>query len=245
MQTFSTSTEVSLNRFNPNIAMSDVKISCPGCQQHLELSEEHLGQMIQCPSCSADITMPFIDSEATAVAQLPAAPEPEPVATAAASVDPKPAPEKRKPVVPLWMKIVLPIVIITSIIRISTGPWFFVYKDIIGAISYSDKAAVLKMLDNGADIRMTDEDGDTAMHVVSEKSLALLLINKGADINTTNIYGNTPLHQAVTFGNKEIAILLIEKGANLNIKNIHGSTALDVSLTMPEVAEMIIDRGGR
>jgi hypothetical protein len=225
--------------------MSDIKISCPGCQQHLKLPEEYLGQSLQCPSCSADITVPFIQSEAAAVAQQPAAPEPEPVVAAVPSVNPKPVPKKKKPAVPLWMKIALPIVLIASIIRIITGPWFFAYKDVIGAISHGDKAAVIKMLDNGADIRMTDEDGDSALHIVSDVSLALLLINKGADIDATNTYGNTPLHQALALGDKQIAILLIEKGADLKIKNNYGSTALDESIRMPDVAEMIIERGGR
>jgi hypothetical protein len=225
--------------------MSDIKISCPGCQQHLKLPEEYLGQSLQCPSCSADITVPFIQSEAAAVAQQPAAPEPEPVVAAVPSVNPKPVPKKKKPAVPLWMKIALPIVLIASIIRIITGPWFFVYKDVIGAISHGDKAAVIKMLDNGADIRMADEDGDSALHVVSDESLALLLINKGADIDATNTYGNTPLHQALARDDKQIAILLIEKGADLKIKNNYGSTALDESIRMPDVAEMIIERGGR
>lgn len=215
--------------------MSDIKISCPGCQQHLKLPEEYLGQSLQCPSCSADITVPFIQSETAAVAQQPAAPEPEPVVAAVPSVNPKPVPKKKKPAVPLWMKIALPIVLIASIIRIITGPWFFAYKDVIGAISHGDKAAVIKMLDNGADIRMADEDGDSALHIVSDVSLALLLINKGADIDATNTYGNTPLHQALAHqalargdtqsSFKQIAILLIEKGADLKIKNNYGNTA--------------------
>jgi ankyrin repeat protein len=46
-------------------------------------------------------------------------------------------------------------------------------------------------------------------------------------------------------GDKQIAILLIEKGADLKIKNNYGSTALDESIRMPDVAEMIIERGGR
>jgi len=38
--------------------MAELKINCPGCDQHLSVPEELAGQQIDCPSCSKPMTVP-------------------------------------------------------------------------------------------------------------------------------------------------------------------------------------------
>jgi len=38
--------------------MSEIKLSCPGCHQHLKLPEEYIGQTLPCPACAAEATGP-------------------------------------------------------------------------------------------------------------------------------------------------------------------------------------------
>ena len=53
------------------------------------------------------------------------------------------------------------------------------------------------------------------------------LIENGADINIKNNNGDTVLHEAVLIkDNLEVVKLLIENGADINIKNNNGDTVL-------------------
>jgi ankyrin repeat protein len=54
------------------------------------------------------------------------------------------------------------------------------------------------------------------------------LLENGADVKGTNSDGNTALHVAAFMCHKEVAELLIEHGAELDCKNHRGETPLDV-----------------
>ena len=61
--------------------------------------------------------------------------------------------------------------------------------------------------------------------------LAQALIQKGADIRVRDTYGNTALHYAVAKGSFEVCSLLLACGADVNSKNSRGQTPMHRSLS--------------
>jgi ankyrin repeat protein len=55
----------------------------------------------------------------------------------------------------------------------------------------------------------------------------LLLLNNGANVDLTDSDGNTALHLAAAASNPVICRLLLERGASMKIKNRHGQTPTD------------------
>lgn len=43
--------------------MSEFKFRCPYCKQKLKITEETLGQSIECPACKGSIKVPLLNSE--------------------------------------------------------------------------------------------------------------------------------------------------------------------------------------
>lgn len=67
----------------------------------------------------------------------------------------------------------------------------------------------------------------TTAAVFGKTEIALALIDAGADVNITNNDGSTALHTAAFFCRTEIVKALLAKGADKNLKNNAGSTALE------------------
>ena len=63
--------------------------------------------------------------------------------------------------------------------------------------------------------------------VFGKTEVAKALIDAGADINITNNEGSTPLYCAAFFGRTELVQLLLDKDAEKNTRNIFGSNALE------------------
>jgi len=63
--------------------------------------------------------------------------------------------------------------------------------------------------------------------VFGKTEIALALIEEGADVNQTNNEGSTALHTAAFFCRTEIVQSLLENGIDKNVKNNAGSTALE------------------
>lgn len=94
-----------------------------------------------------------------------------------------------------------------------------------------------KLLEQGASVNITDNEGNTPMHYAAEhkvKLLISLLLNNFTNVNARNGAGNTVLHiltdgQGTTDNYKHIIDVLLSKGANANLKNNQENSPLHLS----------------
>ena len=77
--------------------------------------------------------------------------------------------------------------------------------------------------------------------VFGRNEAALALIEAGADVNQTNNDGSTALHSAAFFCRTEIVEALLAHGADKTIKNIAGSTAAESVTAPFEAVKGIYD----
>lgn len=95
-----------------------------------------------------------------------------------------------------------------------------------------DIEMVSKALDNGVDVNIRYESGETPLMIaagVGQKDIVELLLSKGADVNAKGgIFGRTALMNAALNCYKEIAELLLAQGADVNVRNNNGGTALSL-----------------
>lgn len=93
--------------------------------------------------------------------------------------------------------------------------------------------SVQALLDQGADVNITNYKGQTALHCAAKAGFVepvRILLAHGADVNVQDRDGDTPLHAACksTIKNHErlqqVAELLIAQGANLQTKNKNSRT---------------------
>ena len=89
-------------------------------------------------------------------------------------------------------------------------------NQLIGAVKSRDEGKIRDLLEKGADINATDEDGWTVLIYASNNGhleIVRLLLEKGANINVTNQYGYTSLMRASKNGYLETVKLLLKNGA--------------------------------
>ncbi|MDD9901323.1 MAG: ankyrin repeat domain-containing protein [Alphaproteobacteria bacterium] len=106
-------------------------------------------------------------------------------------------------------------------------------KDLVrqSALHYTNNPATMKLLlDHGADINATDQEGYTPLHISihgGDKDAALCLIQHGAalEIKDKN-ESRTPLVMAARHGRIKVVHALLEQGANMEAKDGWGMTAL-------------------
>lgn len=79
------------------------------------------------------------------------------------------------------------------------------------------------LIENGAEVHVTNKLGKTALHKAVYNGLlpiVKMLLDKGVNLNVQDdVYGNTPLHKACEYDQYEAARLLILKGCDTNLKN--------------------------
>lgn len=97
------------------------------------------------------------------------------------------------------------------------------------AASRGNEEAVKILLSYKADVNYRDELGRIALHLADNPKIAGLLIENGADINLTDTEGNTALMFAVRADNLQTVHFFIGKGVSLNAKNKNGETALQLA----------------
>lgn len=88
-------------------------------------------------------------------------------------------------------------------------------------------------MDKGANLDMTDENGNTLLILAIQNDHITAALELAADkelINKQNNEGKTALHYAVDNGNLELCIALIDKGADKNIKDNNDCSPKDMAM---------------
>ncbi len=91
--------------------------------------------------------------------------------------------------------------------------------EVADAAMRRDTAEVRRLVQSGADVKVAQADGATALHWAAYRgdvSLALLLLEAGADVAAANRNGSTPLWLAASHGDAPMIDALLENGADAN-----------------------------
>ncbi len=99
----------------------------------------------------------------------------------------------------------------------------------VDAARMRDRAAVLTLLQQRADVNVPEADGTTALHWAAREDdleMADRLIRAGADVKVVNRYGVTPLYLACLNGSAAMIEKLLAAGADPNSAVTLGETAL-------------------
>jgi ankyrin repeat protein len=91
-------------------------------------------------------------------------------------------------------------------------------------LAVNDDVIAKLLLDLGANINATDEDGQNALHIVLKNSIVntrtvKLLIDKGIYVNGRDCNQHTPLHYCCRNGHYDALVILLECGTNINAKD--------------------------
>ncbi|XP_062537482.1 uncharacterized protein LOC134205855 [Armigeres subalbatus] len=89
--------------------------------------------------------------------------------------------------------------------------------------------AVVRLIDNGADIELLDKRGQTAMHYAASYGrgdVLRTLITKKARVDVQDEDGRTPLHYAAHIGHISVVVSLLDVGADIELADKSGKTAM-------------------
>lgn len=120
-----------------------------------------------------------------------------------------------------------------------------------------DLESVRLLLDAGALVQATNDDGATVLHAMAggptgpdddaeaiERDVLDLLLDAGADIEATSADGQTAMHRAARSGNASLIEQLFERGARLDVADADGHTPLDIvempgRSNNPDIADLL------
>ena len=117
--------------------------------------------------------------------------------------------------------------------------------------SYSDRWDIVAFLiNNGADLDITDKQGNTPLNLViywGKTNIAMLLVDNGADPNGRGRNGFTPLHEAIHGNHLKIAEYLIDNGADKHAKTRSGLEPLELAIYLNhlEMRDLLIRKGAK
>ena len=78
------------------------------------------------------------------------------------------------------------------------------------------------LLENGADVTATNDNGETPLHITDDPKCVALLLDHGANINAQDNKGRTRLHKAAAKEQMTILKMLLKRGANVHLKRNTG-----------------------
>jgi ankyrin repeat protein len=125
------------------------------------------------------------------------------------------------------------------------------------AASLGNTPLVKALLDKGARIEATNDEGSTALMgsacgcaqatMPDTIDSATLLLSRGANVHAKNKHGSTALMAAAGWGRTSLVQLLLDKGARVNDRDSEGDTALLVAssgaMASAEVIGLLLARG--
>jgi len=125
------------------------------------------------------------------------------------------------------------------------------------AASHGNTSLVKALLDKGARIEATNDEGSTALMgsacgcaqatMPDTIDSATLLLSRGANVHAKNKHGSTALMAAAGWGRTSLVQLLLDKGARVNDRDSEGDTALLVAssgaMASAEVVGLLLARG--
>lgn len=120
---------------------------------------------------------------------------------------------------------------------------------LIWASDRGHRDIVQLLCERGADVNVTDREGNTALHLAArggKRAVVELLLRQGANIEATeHVNGNTALIEAAGFGHNSIAVILLQAGAIVSRTNHRGGTALRYAASEGHegVAKILLDSG--
>ncbi len=118
------------------------------------------------------------------------------------------------------------------------------------AAKAGDRAAVLRLLEQKADVNAAEIDGTTALHWAvraDDLELADRLLQAGADAKKATRYGITPLYLAAQNGSPRMIGRLLKAGASANETGTEGETVLMTAARTGsvEAARVLLDAGAK
>lgn len=121
-------------------------------------------------------------------------------------------------------------------------------QTLIDAVRYDDRAAVARLVGDGANVNARQADGTTALAWAAMRSnveIARALLKAGADPDLANELGIGPLLLAIQNGSAELAELLLANGADPNLARENGETPLMAAARLGQtgVIRMLLDHG--
>jgi len=120
---------------------------------------------------------------------------------------------------------------VPALLVLASAAWPATNPDtrVVDAAKASNRAAVITLIQQRADVTAPEPDGTTALHFAAREDdveMADRLIHAGADVRAANRYGVTPLYLAAQNGSAAMIEKLLAAGADANATVTLGETAL-------------------
>jgi len=127
----------------------------------------------------------------------------------------------------------------------SEAQGFLKSSSLIEAAQGGQKKEIEKLLNQGANINVQDEYGESPILAASKRGfveIVKILLDRGADINLADTDGSTPLIEASKLGHLDVVKLLLSRGANVNLKDKDNETALSYAVQndLQEIKELLM-----
>ena len=115
-------------------------------------------------------------------------------------------------------------------LSLNTIGFFQMDNEIDNAIEAGDRAAVLRLVEMGADVNVVRGRSSRSALILAirngDEAVVQLLLDRGAEATAGEIRHKIPLHVAAERGQPEMVKILLQSKADINAENHHGETAL-------------------